>query len=121
MDEIKTGVFEISTTWNDFWKDWQLELAKEDLRRRARAAMDKIMREGVPYVTCLRPAGKRGDKLVLIGFCVLASWADCEVGEACYVTSAGSGSAWALTGRVFQLEAQHTGGPYDIYIYRRAL
>lgn len=72
MDEIKTGVFEISTAFNDFWQDWQIELAKEDLKRRARTAMDKIMREGVPYTTCLHPAEKRGDKLVLTGFCVLA-------------------------------------------------
>ena len=67
MDEIKTGAFEISTGWNDFWQDWQVELAKEDLKRRARAAMDKIMRDGVFYSTCLRPAFKEGNRLVLGG------------------------------------------------------
>jgi hypothetical protein len=70
-------VFEISTAWNDFWKDWQVELAKEDLRRRARTAMDKIMRDGVPYVTCLYPVKEGGGKLVLTAFCVLAQYEDC--------------------------------------------
>ena len=119
MDEIKTGVFEISAAYNDFWQDWQVELAKEDLKRRAKAAMDKIMREGVPYVTCLYPAEKRGDKLVLTGFCVLAQSKDCEVGEAVftdiYIENSWmhddhtKGFAWAM----------HPPQKKDICIYRR--
>jgi len=119
MDELKTGAFEISTNYNEFWTDWQLELAKEDLKRRARTAMEKIQREGVPYVSCLYPITRKDHKLALVGFFVLASWTDCEVGEAVYIEDGHNGSVWAVIGRIFDLEAQHTEGPYNIYIYRR--
>jgi hypothetical protein len=122
VDEIKTGVFEISTTWNDFWKDWQLELAKEDLRRRARTAMDKIMRDGVPYVTCLYPVKEGGGKLVLTAFCVLAQYEDCEIGDAAVCDwMTGRDRIKDYDGRAFELEA-HTDRHNDpIYIYRRVL
>lgn len=120
MDEIKTGAFEISTGWNDFWRDWQVELAEEDLKRRARAAMDKIMRDGVPYVTCLYPVEKRNGKLVLTGFCVLAQCEDCEIGEA----AVRDWKTWRdriedYDGKVFELEAHTDRHSNPIYIYRR--
>ena len=121
MDEIKTGVFEISTTWNDFWKDWQLELAKEDLRRRARAAMDKIMREGVPYVTCLYPPIERDGNLVLSGFCALALWEDCEPYEAVFLDWDSLDLEWIQKeyDRKFALENKIRIRGDQIYIYRR--
>lgn len=123
MDEIKTGVFEISTARNDFWKDWQLELAKEDLRRRARAAMDKIMRDGVPYVTCLYPSKRKGDKLVLTGFLALALWEDCEVSEAVFLDWDSLDLEWIKKqyGRSFVLESRQKISDNETYIYRRTL
>lgn len=120
MDDIKTGVFEISTACNDFWQDWQLELAKEDLKRRARTAMDKVMRDGVPYTTCLYPIVERDGKLVLKGFCVLTQHEYCDIGEATvrdWMT--GRDRIEDYVGKVFELEA-HTSRHWDpIYIYRR--
>lgn len=122
MDEIKTGVFEISTKASEFWTDWQLELAKDDLKRRARAAMDKIMRDGVPYVTCLYPVEEKNGKLVLTGFCVLAQYEDCEIGEAAvrdWMT--GRDRIEDYDGKAFELEADTDRHNDPIYIYRRVL
>jgi len=121
MDDIKTGTFEISTAFNEFWQDWQLELVKEELKRRARTAMEKIQREGVPYVSCLYPITRKDHKLALVGFFVLASWTDCEVGEAVYIEDGHNGSMWALTGQRFELEAYTDRHSYPIYIYTRVL
>lgn len=122
MDETKTGMLEISTAKNDFWTDWQLCLAKDDLKRRARAAMDKIMRDGAPYVTCLYPVEEKNGKLVLTAFCVLAQYEDCEIGEATVrYWKTGRDRIEDYDGKAFELEA-HTDRHNDpIYIYRRVL
>lgn len=134
MDNIQTGVFEISTKYNEFWKDWQEDLAGEELRRRARVAMERIQRPGTPYMVCLYPVERREDRLVLIGFCVLAKWEDCKPGEAC--TDDPIYSLGGLFDNRFKLEAYSLGGlfnnrfklepwslphrhEYEIRIYRR--
>lgn len=119
MDEIKTGVFEISTAFNDFWQDWQIELAKEDLKRRARTAMDKIMRDGVPYTTCLYPIVEKDSKLVLIGFCVLTQHEYCDIGEATVRARPGRDRIEDHDGKAFELEARTRRHRDTIYIYRR--
>jgi len=127
MDEIKTGAFEISTGWNDFWQDWQLELAKEDLKRRARTAMDKIMRDGVPYTTCLYPIKKKDNKLVLDGYCLVSYWQSCDVGEACFYDDcfgdATIGSTYTPKIQNSEFVFKHSSFPFRgfpiIYIYRR--
>lgn len=120
MDEIRTGPFEISTAYNDLWKDWQVELAKEDLRRRARMAMEKIMRDGVAYTVCLYPVTREAQWMRLTGLCVIAQWQDCEVGEACYFFS---GQIREMRDGYkhygFDLEAIFNRGACTIYIYRR--
>ena len=132
MDEIRTGVFEISTAWNDFWKDWQVELAKEDLKRRAKAAMDKIMRDDVSYCTCLYPAFKEGNRLVLGGYCVVTQIYDCEVGEACvynywlpnleqqlYQDGPSNSNLMLFDGDGVIIYHDGAGGGYPLHIYRR--
>jgi len=120
VDVIKTGVFEISASRNEFWTDWQLELAKEDLKRRARTALEMVQRDGVPYTTCLYPTAERDGKLVLKGFCVLTQHEYCDIGEATvrdWMT--GRDRIEDYDGKVFELEA-HTSRHWDpIYIYRR--
>ena len=119
MDDIKTGVFKISVTFNDFWQDWQLELAKEDLKRRARTAMDKIMRDGVPYTTCLYPIVEKDGKLVLMGFCVLTQHGYCDIGEATVRGWTGRDRIEYYDGKAFELEARTSRHRDTIYIYRR--
>jgi hypothetical protein len=126
MDELKTGVFEISTNYNELWMDWQEELAAIDLERRARTAIQELQRPGVPYVTCLYPVEKRGDKLVLSGFCVLAKWEDCEIGEACAMPFPFSGSLegvrrkWPSDDYYNRFEFVYENKNHEaIYIYRR--
>lgn len=121
MDVIKTGVFQISTGYNEFWTEWQEQLAKEDLKRRAKAAMDKIMRDGVPYVTCLYPVKIEGNKLVLDGFVLLALWEDCEIGEAVFLDWDSLDLEWIKKqyGRSFVLESRRKISDNETYIYRR--
>ena len=119
MDDIETGVFEISTTYNDFWQDWQIELAKEDLKRRARTAMDKIMRDGVPYTTCLYPIVEKDSKLVLTGFCVLTQHEYCDIGEATARGWTGRDRIEDYDGKAFEREARTIRHRDTIYIYRR--
>lgn len=121
MDDIKTGVFEISTARNEFWQDWQLELAQKDLKRRARTAMDEIMRNGAPYVTCLYPVEEKNGKLVLRGFVALALWEDCEIGECVFLDWDNLDLDWIRQeyNRDFALEDRWRIRGDQIYIYRR--
>jgi len=127
MDKFETGVFEISTAFNDFWQDWQVGLAEADLIQRATRAMYATQRLGVPYVTCLYPVEKKDGKLVLRGFCALAQWEDCEVGEACAMPFPLSGSLQGVR-REWQddyydrFEFVYDNNHHEvIYIYRRVL
>ena len=127
MDDIKTGAFEISTAFNEFWQDWQVELAKEDLKRRARTACERVQRNGVPYVTCLHPIEKKDGRLTLKGFFVLAEWEDCEIGEAMF-TQIHKDTPFACIDwlwlnndmcRRFHKEASTSRNDYSIEIHRR--
>ena len=128
MDDIKTGVFEISTACNDFLQDWQVELAKEELKRRARTAIERVQRDGVPYVTCLYPIEKKDGKLVLDGFCLVSHWRSCEVGEACFYDDCFSDATVSYADRAMlkirdsEIIFEHNSFPFrgfPIYIYRR--
>lgn len=122
MDKFETGVFEISTQIHDFLKDWQEELAKKELERRARAAMQELQRPGVPYVTCVYPAFKRDGKLVLLGWIALALWEDCEVGECVFLDDDLTDFDYIARecGVKFEYDASTwRHGDKEVYIYRR--
>ena len=122
MDDIKTGTFEISTAFNEFWQDWQVELAKEDLKRRARTACERVQRDGVPYVTCLYPIEKRDGKLTLKGFFTLLWWGDCEIGEAVLIEEYNEVNWQHIENKLgirFELEAKTARNFYEMSIYRR--
>jgi hypothetical protein len=127
MDKFETGVFEISTAFSDFYQPWQEELAKEDLKRRARTACERVQRDGVPYVTCLYPVEKKDGKLVLKGFVALAQWQDCEIGEAVFTQihkdTPFACIDWLWTGDDaclrFHKEASTNRNDYSIEIHRR--
>jgi hypothetical protein len=120
MDKFETGVFEISVSVSDLLMDWQVDLAKEELVRRANTAINAMQWPGVPYVTCLYPVTQDEGKLRITGFCVLAQWQDCEIGEATV-------RDWKLDrdtiehhdGKLFKLEAHTDRHSNPIYIYRR--
>lgn len=121
MDVLETGTFEISASTNDFLTEYQQLLAKEELLRRARMALERIQRSGVPYVTCFYPIERQGDKLVLKGFCAVALWSMCEVNEALFCDDDLTSFDYIANsyGCEFELEETTWLGEEQVYIYRR--
>lgn len=121
MDVLETGTFEISTSTNDFLTEYQQFIAKEELLRWARMALERIQRSGVPYVTCFYPVEKRDDKLILKGFCAVALWSMCEVNEALFCDDDLTSFDYIANsyGREFELEETTWLGEEQVYIYRR--
>ena len=118
--EPTTGFFEISVPAKLSLSNWKLEKTRESMRRHAMTIFADIQTPGAAYVFCMYPVTEERGLMILRGFCALAQWQDCGVGDA-YCCNYDRGEVIISDGRVFRLEDktiehQH----YDqIYIYRR--